>query len=576
MVGLNTADVENPDRASGLCGIICFSLHPEPVITTLSPAVERMFGLHEENKSWLQIVQKNPSLLLSVAGLRQLMACIHAVREKQEPALFVGDLYNVAYQRIPVQGMISRYYADGQEEFRAILYDLRPERKAQADILKDTCVKALIDSCEWIGEMNLRENTSQCIFCRSGDKSNNLRVSLDDALSFRISKQVAEKDREGLRAFFEKNARPGIACCHSQIICFDKQEADGSQIPCKGILISLGDDRFLFCGMYLNDMDVSHSQAPLALEKGFITQNDFELLCRQNLKTKDWRTCFNLLFLIAIDDYASLSNEKRSLLEDAVVGFLQSKQKRNCVFARFSENCFVLCHHELGDQKKMLDCAESLFHELSAFLAPASGSVSIGIAACSHDPETGYRCAFDEAKQALANAQQSGGGRYLLYTDHTLPTWDPEKGKKNYTAKGHAVEVVTFGYFNVLVDGVPICFSHSKARELLALLVDRQGGYAAAGSLISYLWENESLNKRTGSRLRKVVMRLKETLKQYDVEDILESSSGMRRIIPEKINCDLYDYLARSPSEREPFHANYLMDYSWGEDTHGELMNPIY
>ncbi|MBQ9298939.1 MAG: hypothetical protein IJ214_00355 [Clostridia bacterium] len=575
MVALNAEEVKKTSETTDICGIICFVLKPEPRITTLSPAVESMFGFREENKNWLQVVRKAPSLLLSIEGTRQLMACIRSIREKQEPALFVGDLYNVAFQRIPVRSMISRYTADDHEAFCATVYDMRQERKAQADALKDTCVMALSTACEWIGEMNPRENTAQCVFCRGGDKSKGRRVVLDDAMSFRLNNQVAEKDSERLHAFFEKNVRPGVEPHNIKTIYFDIREPSGLSIPCKGILISLGDDRFLFSGMHLHIADEPGNADHTSARHVMISQSDFEALCSRNLIAKNWQMCFNLLFLIAIDAYDTYANEKRNSLENKVIDLLERKEGANCVFARFSENCFVLCHHELGDDKKRVDCADNLFQELSNSLAPANGSVSMGVAACTHDPEKGYRCAFDKAKQALAKAQAAGGGRYVFYFDHALPKGSAEK-VKNRTAKGHVVEIITFGYFNVLVDGVPICFSHNKAKELLALLVDRRGGYAASGNLISYLWENEPLNKLTSSRLRKVVMRLKETLRQYDVEDIIESSSGMRRIIPEKINCDLYDYLACSPDEREQLHANYLMDYSWGEDTHGELMNQTY
>lgn len=143
--------------------------------------------------------------------------------------------------------------------------------------------------------------------------------------------------------------------------------------------------------------------------------------------------------------------------------------------------------------------------------------------------------------------------------------------KRNYTDHGHLVEIVTFGAFNIVVDGVPVFFRHEKAQELLALLVDRRGSYATAQSLISFLWEDESASERTYSRLRKVAMRLKDTLCAYDIGDILECVSGRRRIVPEKVNCDLYDYLSRDRAEHAPPRANYLPEYSWSEFTHGEL-----
>ena len=146
---------------------------------------------------------------------------------------------------------------------------------------------------------------------------------------------------------------------------------------------------------------------------------------------------------------------------------------------------------------------------------------------------------------------------------------------KHLTAQGHIVEIVTFGIFTVLVDQKPILFHHEKARELLALLVDRRGAYCTSQSLIACLWENEAATKKTYARLRKVTLRLRDTLRDYGVEDILESRAGNRRIVPERVNCDLYEYLNGEKRRSPKFHGTYLSDYSWGEDTLAELTNGL-
>ena len=68
-------------------------------------------------------------------------------------------------------------------------------------------------------------------------------------------------------------------------------------------------------------------------------------------------------------------------------------------------------------------------------------------------------------------------------------------------------------------------------------------------------------------------MRLRNTLRAYEVEDILESVSGKRHIVVEKVNCDLYEYLKRDVADRPKFRGNYLAEYSWSEETHGELLS---
>lgn len=166
-----------------------------------------------------------------------------------------------------------------------------------------------------------------------------------------------------------------------------------------------------------------------------------------------------------------------------------------------------------------------------------------------------------------------GSGRFLfcgMRSGQTEDTGRDAAQRKNRTSHGHIVDVTTFGAFSVSVDGVPILFRHEKARELMALLIDRRGGNAAAQSLITFLWENEAATERTYSRLRKVVMQLRDALRAHDVGDILESVAGWRRIVPEKINCDLYAYLDSGCRPAAP--GTYLPEYSWSEYTHGELI----
>ncbi|MDE6714703.1 MAG: two-component system response regulator, partial [Lachnospiraceae bacterium] len=62
-------------------------------------------------------------------------------------------------------------------------------------------------------------------------------------------------------------------------------------------------------------------------------------------------------------------------------------------------------------------------------------------------------------------------------------------------------------------------------------------------------------------------------LEEYDISDIIEVSDGKRRLIVEKAGCDLYDYLSGKEEYATLFKGSYLMNYSWGEVTLGELMS---
>lgn len=133
------------------------------------------------------------------------------------------------------------------------------------------------------------------------------------------------------------------------------------------------------------------------------------------------------------------------------------------------------------------------------------------------------------------------------------------------------IYIRTFGYFDVFIGDKPIAFRNKKAKELLALLVDRRGGYVTGEEAIGYLWENEPANAVTLARYRKESLRLKNTLEEYGISDIMESVDGKRRIVPEKVGCDLYDYLSGKEEFSGLFKGSYLTNYTWGEITLGEL-----
>ena len=133
------------------------------------------------------------------------------------------------------------------------------------------------------------------------------------------------------------------------------------------------------------------------------------------------------------------------------------------------------------------------------------------------------------------------------------------------------VSIHTFGYFDVFVDGEPVVFRYEKSKEMLAILVDRRGSFVANPYLISCLWEDEPYNEKIQSRCRQTAYRMMETLKQYGIEDIIEKVAGRRRIIPEKVDCDCFNYMQGKQVVGQAFNGAYMSDYSWGETTLSSL-----
>lgn len=138
-----------------------------------------------------------------------------------------------------------------------------------------------------------------------------------------------------------------------------------------------------------------------------------------------------------------------------------------------------------------------------------------------------------------------------------------------------AKEIVirTFGYFDIFVNGEAIPFSCKKAKELLALLVDRRGGFVTTSEAASQLWENMCAGESANQKCRVVFKNLKETLNAYEIGIVLRRVNQESCIRMEYVQCDLYDYLEDEEKYKSLFRGAYMTNYSWAEETLGALMN---
>ncbi len=146
------------------------------------------------------------------------------------------------------------------------------------------------------------------------------------------------------------------------------------------------------------------------------------------------------------------------------------------------------------------------------------------------------------------------------------------KTKYNLLSKEeNSVFIRTFGHFDVFVGGKPMIFGSDKEKELLALLVDRNGGTITSSEAISYLWENEPADERMLAKYRKLAMRLMQDLSCYGIGDILQNKHGVRSIDTTKVTSDYYELLKGNILYIKQFNDQYMIDYSWAENTLSSL-----
>ena len=178
-------------------------------------------------------------------------------------------------------------------------------------------------------------------------------------------------------------------------------------------------------------------------------------------------------------------------------------------------------------------------------------------------PETGQ----SEQSMQLERSgylKQSGQSMQLEQSDHSERYRRLKRPKR--------VFIRTFGYFDVFIGEDPIRFGSLKEKELMAILVDRNGGNVTGGSAISMLWEDEPDDERVKARYRKLAMGLKRTLEQNGIGDILVNVRSVRHLNTKLVTCDYYEFLEGNKKYRELFSGVYMQNYSWAEETLGLLL----
>ena len=129
------------------------------------------------------------------------------------------------------------------------------------------------------------------------------------------------------------------------------------------------------------------------------------------------------------------------------------------------------------------------------------------------------------------------------------------------------ITAVCFGNFDLFVDGSAVAFTRSKAKELLAYLVDRQGSSITRVEAAAVLWEDSFYDRSLQKQLDVVIRSLRATLGNYGIEDILEMQKGSIRIRPELLDCDLYRFIAGDIDAVNSYRGEYMTAYSWAEMT---------
>lgn len=140
-----------------------------------------------------------------------------------------------------------------------------------------------------------------------------------------------------------------------------------------------------------------------------------------------------------------------------------------------------------------------------------------------------------------------------------------------FERNGRLVSAHTFGEFDLFVDGRVVAFPRSKSKELLAYLIDRQGGSITRATASAVLWEDAAYDRSMQKQLDVIIRSLRATLESAGAGDIFEMKQGTMRVCPEKIDCDLYRFLNGDAAAVNSYRGEYMSAYSWASMTEAFL-----
>lgn len=138
------------------------------------------------------------------------------------------------------------------------------------------------------------------------------------------------------------------------------------------------------------------------------------------------------------------------------------------------------------------------------------------------------------------------------------------------------IAIKTFGYFDIFINRKPVYFSSAKAKEFMALLVDRQGSLVSTEQAISVLWPDRAYDESVQSLFRKVLRSLRNSLSDAGILDILIDGRNQRSIDITKFKCDYYQFLEDPYGNIDNFHGEYMQGYAFAKDTEQKIKNKVY
>lgn len=520
------------------CGFLKYTCQRHPRITYMNDQMRKILGFprYFSQVSAQEAYQGSIYWMIPLEERRKMARYLNRVYTSDAP--IAGEITVMRYdgRKAHLFGWVTKCLNEqGVEEFQSACMDITDRYEAKKRSQTTQYLQALTDVYDLILQYDCSNNTAKCLY---GQKSmvfrwlENISLQMEDALDKWIGQEVLEEDRQTVRQFvqsFCKNRQQGSGNQPWQMD-YRGITPEGNILPYKGLFLKIDDTLSWFC---CRQVPSQAEEESLRSENRILKKNMQDLV----MHFTDGLAAFELRDGFVTPLYVS----------DNV-----------CEFFGFSKEEWMPMMQKRTPIQEFVAHSDAAYEEFLSLLQNGQAEFTY------FDLKTQKE---RRIKAVCSQKTNSPSVRYvMLYNMEESPRQTGEKSRET------SVFIRTFGYFDVFVGEKPIAFRNKKSKELLALLVDRRGGYVTSEEAIAFLWEEEPINTVTLARYRKVALRLKNILEEYGISHIVESVDGKRRLVTEKVRCDLYDHLS---GKSQGFKGSYLTNYSWGETTLAELSGDL-
>ena len=526
------------------CGFLKYTCEKQPKVTYINRQMMEFLRFPEAKEGeldYLELFKANIFLMIPMEERRRFSLYLNRVYSAGTPLAGEMTILRCDGTRAYMFGWVTKCVNEqGVEEFQSVCIDITERHQAKKANETRRYLKALTDVYDKIFEYDLGANTVKCLYSSNSPMFKwleNIPMQMEDATEKWISGTVVDEDRDRLRSFFKDFCQKKLykPDARPPRITYRAQSSSGDIKTYGGIFLKIDNSVSLYCCRSVQD------------------DKEADYLRNENVSLKE---NMHELVMRFTDGVAAFE------VKDGYVTPLYASDNV-CEFFGFTKEEWLPLMKKSTPIKDFVARSDAAYEEIVELLK--NGEAEFTYFDLKSETERRIKAICSH------KSPSSSSPRYIML--YNVEDTGTEKGLS--LPENRTVSIRTFGYFDVFVGDKAVAFRNKKSKELFALLVDRRGGFVSSEEAISFLWEDELVNSVTLARYRKVALRLKNILEEYGISDVMETVDGKRRIVTEKVRCDLYDYLSGKEEFAQLFKGNYLTNYSWGENTLAELTGNI-